>query len=71
MNETRPHKEAYQTKRLRMLSAALGTMIACTDVTNYDPTRMAETDGILMARYLVLSGLVGVYFKLGTSGGKS
>ena len=64
MNETIPHKEAYRTKPPRMLSAALGMMIACTDVINYDPTRMAETDGILMAGYLALCGEVGAYFAL-------
>ena len=71
MNETIPHKEAYETKRTRMLCAALGMMIACTDITNYDPTRMAEADGNLMAQYLALSCLVGPHFALSTKVGKS
>ena len=71
MNEKIPDKEAYQTKRRRMCWAALGMMIACTAVTIYDPARMSESDSILMAKYLALSGLVGAYFALGNKGGKS
>ena len=71
MNETIPDKEAYQTDRRRMFWAALGMMIACTAATIHDPTRMSEADSILMAQYLVLSGLVGAYFALGNKGGKS
>ena len=71
MNETITHKEAYETKRTRMLCAALGMMIVCTDITNYYPPRMAEAHGILMAQYLALSCLVGAYFALGTKGGKN
>jgi len=65
MNETIPEKEAYQTNRRRMCWAALGMMIACTIATIYDPVQMPEADSILMAQYLVLSGLVGAYFALG------
>ena len=71
MNETIPDKEAYQTKRCRMCWAALGMMIACTATTIYDPARMSNADGILMAQYLALSGLVGAYFALGNKGEKS
>jgi hypothetical protein len=65
MNETIPEKEAYQTNRRRMCWAALGMMIACTIATIYGPVQMPEADSILMAQYLVLSGLVGAYFALG------
>ena len=71
MNETIPDKEAYQTNRRRIRWAALGMMIACTAVTIYDPARMSNADGILMAQYLALSGLVGAYFALGNKGEKS
>ena len=71
MNETIPEKEAYQTNRRRMCWAKLGTMIACTAATVYDPARASEADSILMAQYLALSGLVGAYFALGNKGGKS
>ena len=71
MNETIPDKEAYQTNRRRMCWAALGMMIACSAATIYDPARMSDADGILMAQYLALSGLVGAYFALGKKGGKS
>ena len=71
MNETIPDKEAYQTYRRLMCWAALGMMIACTDVNMYDPVRTSEADSILMAQYLALSGLVGAYFALGNKGAKS
>ena len=64
MNEKIPDKEAYQTNRRRMCWAALGMMIACTVANIYDPARMSDADGILMAQYLALSGLVGAYFAL-------
>ena len=65
MNETIPHKEAYQTNRRRMCWSALGVMIACTAATIYYPARMSEANSIHMAQYLALSGLVGAYFALG------
>ena len=71
MNETIPDKEAYQTNRRRIRWAALGMMIACTAATIYDPARMSNADGILMAQYLALSGLVGAYFALLNKGSKS
>ena len=71
MNETIPDKQAYQTNRRRMCWAALGMMIACTAATIYDPARMSQADGILMAQYLALSGLVGAYFSLVNKGSKS
>ena len=71
MNETIPDKEAYQTNRRRMCWAALGMMIACTAATIYDPARMSNADGILMAQSLELSGLVGAHFALGNKGSKS
>ena len=58
MNETIPDKEAHQTNRRHMCWAALGMMIACTAVTIHDPARMSNADGILMAQYLALSGLM-------------
>ena len=64
MNETIPDKKAYQTNRRRMCWAALGMMIAFTIATIYYPVRMSEAESILMAQYLVLSGLVGAYFAL-------
>ena len=54
-----------------MCWAALSMMIACTAATIYDPARMSDAEGILMAQYLALSGLVGAYFALGKKGGKS
>ena len=71
MNETIPDKEAYQTNRRRMCWAAPGMMIACKAATIYDPARMSNADGILMAQYLALSGLVGAYSALGNKGSKS
>ena len=71
MNETIPDTEAYQTNRRRIRWAALGMMIACTAANIYDPARMSNVDGILMAQYLALSGLVGAYFALGNKGEKS
>ena len=62
MNETIPDKEAYQTNCRRMCWAALSMMIACTVAIIYYPARISETDSILMAKYLALSGLVGTYF---------
>ena len=71
MNETIPDKAAYHTNRRCMCWAALGMMIACTASTIYNPPRMGEAGGILMAQYLALSGLVGAYFALSNKGWKS
>ena len=71
MNETILGKEAYQTNRRRMLRATLGIMIACMAEPIYDPARMSNAEGILMAQYLALPGLVGAYFALGNKAKKS
>ena len=68
MNEIIPENEAFQTNRRRICWAALGTMIACTAATIYDPKRMSDADSILIAQYLALSGLVGAYFAMGNKG---
>ena len=64
MNQTIPGKEAHQTNRRCARWAALSMMIACTAATTYEAAQMFETDRILMAQYLALSGLVGAYFAL-------
>ena len=54
-----------------MYWVALGMVIIRTVATIVEPVRMAKADGILMAHYLALSGLVGAYFALGNKGEKS
>ena len=59
MNERIPVKEAYQTKRRRMLGAALGMIMTRTATTIYNPARMSKADSIFMAQYLALLVLAG------------
>tara|TARA_X000001382_G_scaffold42111_2_gene28382 strand:+ start:1242 stop:1451 length:210 start_codon:yes stop_codon:yes gene_type:complete len=57
-----PDKKAYQYNRRIMCYLALLLMAMTTIACIAMPERMKEVEGVIMAQYLALSGLVGAYF---------
>ena len=69
-NDLVPDKLAYQTNKRRMAWILLAMLLFTTLATNYDPTRMADAESILMTQYLSMCGLLGAYFGFSAIGNR-
>ena len=69
-NDLVPDKLAYQTNKRRMAWILLAMMLFTTLATIFDPTRMADSESILMTQYLSMCVLLGAYFGFSAIGGR-